>query len=83
MFWLVPTRPALRINYLEKLYKVKEIEKLREFREDNYDENKKIFGVEVKKSQFEKKILGLLIVVMLCVWYFYLNEVLVNFWLKP
>ena len=43
-WWFFPTRPLLRINYLEKLYKVKEIERIEKFEEDNYDEDKKMFS---------------------------------------
>jgi hypothetical protein len=32
-FWLVPTHPCISLNYLEKMYTVEEIKKLRHFEE--------------------------------------------------
>ncbi len=36
-WWLVPTKPVIDINLFEKLYTVKQLKKLREFEEDDYD----------------------------------------------
>ena len=40
-WWLVPTQPCIAMNYLERMYTVKEIKKLREFDEQDYDEDHK------------------------------------------
>ncbi len=43
-WWLIPTRPIIDINYFEKLYTIKQLKKLREFEEDDYDQDKKILA---------------------------------------
>lgn len=54
-WWLLPTTPALSINYLEKMYTLKEIKKLKEFEEDDYDENRKLFAMEFLKAKRDKR----------------------------
>jgi hypothetical protein len=44
------------------------------FDEDNYDEDKKMYAKEEKKSNFEKKILLLGLVNSVLVWYFYIRS---------
>ena len=44
LYWFIPTRPCLKINFLEKLYTVREIERTEKYEEDNYDEDKKIYA---------------------------------------
>ena len=41
-FWLLPTKPVLNVNYFEKLYTYKQIERLPKFEEEEYDIDKKI-----------------------------------------
>ena len=82
LFWLIPTRPCLKINYLEKVYKLKEIEKMKTFDEDDYDENKKIYANEVLKSKLEKQLMGVLITGFVGIWYMYLNDEMQNYWLS-
>lgn len=36
-WWLIPTTPELDINLFEKLYTIKQLKKMREFEEDEYD----------------------------------------------
>jgi hypothetical protein len=40
-WWLVPTRPVLKINYFERLFTIKDLKKLKTFEEDDSDPNKK------------------------------------------
>ena len=55
-FWLLPTHPCISINYLEKMYTIKEIKKLKQFDEDNFDEDHKLYANEVRKSTLEKRL---------------------------
>lgn len=43
-WWLIPTHPVLDINLFEKLYTIKQLKKLREFEEDEYDPQRKERG---------------------------------------
>jgi hypothetical protein len=43
-WWLVPTHPILNINYFEKLYTFKQIKKMREFEEDEFDSDRKLLA---------------------------------------
>ena len=70
-WWFVPTHPELDINYFEKLYTIKELKKKRDFDEDDYDLDKKLFAVEKRKSSFEKKLLFFLSVASVAAWTFY------------
>jgi len=45
-WWFIPTRPLIRMNLFEKLYKFKEIELLKEFNEEESDPNQKDFSIE-------------------------------------
>jgi hypothetical protein len=49
-WWLLPTQPCIALNYLEKMYTVKEIKKLRDFEEDDYDEDHKLFAKTIQKA---------------------------------
>lgn len=63
-WWLVPTHPVLKINYFEKLYTIKQIEKLDTFEEDDSDPDKKQFAKEMKRSQIEKQILYIILLLV-------------------
>jgi len=54
-WWLVPTRPVLSINYLERMYTLKDIKKLREFEEEDYDEDRKLMAEAFISSRMEKR----------------------------
>lgn len=71
LWWFVPTRPVLDVNYFEKLYTLKQLKKLREFEEDDYDLDKKVLAKEIKKSSKEKNIFVALGTFSLAVWFFY------------
>jgi hypothetical protein len=71
LWWFMPTRPVLDINYFEKLYTLKQLKKLREFEEDDYDLDKKKLAKEIKKAGFEKKIMVVLSTLSLVVWFLY------------
>jgi hypothetical protein len=72
-WWLIPTRPCLAINYLEKLYTLRQIKKLRDFEEDDYDSDRKLFATEFIKSRREKRIAMFLVASFASLWFFYLR----------
>lgn len=80
-FWLLPTHPCISINYLEKMYTIKEIKKLKEFDEDHFDEDHKLYAKEVRKSTLEKRLFLLTLVLFVLLWFSYLN-VLSQKWFK-
>jgi hypothetical protein len=45
-WWLIPTRPVIKINYFEKLYTIKQIENFKKFEEDDFDVDKKVYAKE-------------------------------------
>lgn len=66
-YWLIPTMPVIDINYFEKLYTIKQLKKLREFEENDYDPDKKRLAIVKRQSELEKKILmGALAVSFVC-----------------
>jgi len=67
-WWLLPTRPCLALNFFEKMYTVKEIKKLRDFDEDDYDEDHKVFAQTILQARREKKILGGLLLLVVTIW---------------
>jgi hypothetical protein len=71
LWWFVPTRPVLDINYFEKLYTIKQLKKLREFEEDDYDLDKKALAREIRKSNFEKKVYLGVSALSLIIWFLY------------
>lgn len=50
LWWLMPTYPLLNINYFEKLYTYKQIERMPKFEEEEYDLDKKKFAVLQKQT---------------------------------
>lgn len=63
LFWLVPTYPLLNINYFERLYTYKQIERLPKFEEEEYDIDKKHFAKLKKYTEWEKMLFLLLLLV--------------------
>eukprot|EP00347_Sterkiella_histriomuscorum_P001842 403370469 len=72
-WWLIPTHPVLNINYFEKLYTIKQLKKLREFEEDEYDDSHKERGVNMRKAWIEKKILIGLVALSTTAWFGYMR----------
>lgn len=63
------------------MYTIKEIKKLKEFDEDHFDEDHKLYAREVRKSTLEKRLFLLTVVLFGLLWFFYLN-VLSQKWFK-
>ena len=72
-WWLIPTRPCLSLNFLEKMYTLKEIKKLKEFEEEDFDENRKLFAREFIASQKEKRAWLALSAAGFALWMFFIR----------
>jgi len=46
--------------------------------EEDSDPDKKLFSIEQRKAQFEKKLFWLLLLVLLLLWVFVLSEIIVE-----
>jgi hypothetical protein len=72
-YWLWPTHPCIKINYLERLYTKTQLRQIlrgnMEFDEDEWDLNKKSYLVEIKKSNKEKKISLGIVVLLIVTWF--------------
>jgi hypothetical protein len=64
---------VLDINYFEKLYTIKQLKKLREFDEDDYDEDKKILAEVRRQSSTEKKLWMAAISLSVVAWFGYIR----------
>ncbi|CDW91854.1 UNKNOWN [Stylonychia lemnae] len=73
VWWLIPTTPELDVNLFEKLYTIKQLKKMREFEEDEYDPQKKGLGEFKRKASLEKKIMMGLIVTNIILWFSYVR----------
>lgn len=56
-WWMIPTSPVLEMNLFEKLYTIKQLKKLREFEEDEFDPDKKELGNSARAAWLEKRVL--------------------------
>lgn len=72
-WWLLPTAPCIPMNFLEKMYTVREIKKLRDFEEDDYDHDHKIFAATILKAKREKKIFGAIFLIFVTLWVLWLR----------
>jgi len=83
MWWLVPTHPELRINFLERVWPKRVIKRMistekYDLNEEHADPDKKLFSVEQKWSQFEKKIFWMCLILALILWFFFIQEFLAS-----
>ena len=81
LWWLVPTRPELRTNYYERVWPKREIRRRYKndddfagMEEEESDPDKKLFAVEQRKAQFEKKLFWLMLLGLLLLWIFVIQE---------
>lgn len=74
-WWLMPTHPSIKINYLERLYTKNQLKQIIrsgvESEEEEWDLNKKNYLHELKRSNFEKKVFVVTLVLFLLFWQFY------------
>jgi hypothetical protein len=79
-WWAIPTHPCLHINYLERLYSKNQIRQQKRqdepFEEDEFDLNKKHYLKELRKSNFEKRIVQGILLVSMLAFYIFVNETL-------
>lgn len=73
-WWVFPSRPLLKINYYERLYTIKMIQKKRVFEEDDSDPENKILAKERAKVDFEKKLIYLSCAGLLAAWFIYFRH---------
>lgn len=81
MWWLVPTHPELRINYLERVWPKKAVQRMIQMdkfdlQEEHSDPDKKQFAEEQRYARFEKKIMWGILILSLLFWFFFLQEFL-------
>ena len=79
----MPTKPVIDINYFEKLYTLKQIKKLREFEEDDYDVDKKTLAKEKRKSNSEKNLFLTLSGLSIAVWFLYARYEIQSYFEQP
>ena len=79
-WWFLPTTPLLRINYFERMFTVKDLQKKRVFEQDDSDPEKKIFAQLKSSVDKEKKIIKIAFVISLATWFFLLRNNM-NRWL--
>lgn len=74
IFWLLPTRPVLNINYCERLYRIQQVmsKEYKKFEVLDYDPKGKQKAIERRDSKIDKISFGVITVVMfgLCSYYF-------------
>jgi len=81
MWWLIPTHPELRINYLERVWPKKAVQRMIQMdkfdlQEEHSDPDKKQFAEEQRHARFEKKIVWGILILSLLFWFFFLQELL-------
>jgi len=84
LWWLVPTHPELKINYFERLWPKKEVKRMYkrdefDMEEEESDPDKKLFSVEQRWAQFEKKLMWVTLVVLLLLWFFVAQDYLIDY----
>ena len=84
LWWLTPTRPELKTNFYERVWPKREVKRMYkmdqfDMEEDDSDPDKKLFAIEQRKAQFEKKVFWLLILALLLLWIFFLQDWLIDF----
>lgn len=84
LWWLIPTRPELRMNYFERVWPKKEIKKMYQTKqfdqeEEDSDPDKKLFAIEQRAAQSEKRALWLGLIGILLFWFFYFQDFLMSY----
>lgn len=73
VWWLIPTRPVLNINYYERLYTLKQLKKTKGDvpDDDEFDIDRKFIAAERKIADVEKRILMGLTAISVMIWIIY------------
>ena len=74
---MVPTDPTLKVNYYERVWDKKEVRRMYkenkfDMEEDESDPDKKVFSVEQRRAQYEKKMMWATMLVVALTWVFLL-----------
>ena len=74
-WWLMPTHPELKINYMERVWPKKVIKKMYKTEEfdteqDDSDPDKKAFAAEQRRAKAEKRLMCIFMVVAVLGWFF-------------
>ena len=72
-WWLIPTTPVLSLNFFERMYTLKDIKKLKDYPEEDYDEDRKLMATAFITSRREKRRLYFLLATFVILWVFYLR----------
>lgn len=83
LWWLVPTRPELRTNFYERVWPKREIKRMYrnddfDMEEEDSDPDKKLFALEQKKAQFEKKLMWVLLLLCMLLWVFVVKDMMLS-----
>ena len=83
LWWLTPTRPELRTNFYERVWPKREVKRMYkmdkfEMEEEDSDPDKKLFAIEQRKSQFEKKLFWVLLLVLILLWVFVVQDIVIE-----
>ena len=83
LWWLLPTHPELKTNYFERVWPKKEIRRMRKTEEydreqDDSDPDKKMFALELGRSQREKKILWAALALGVLGWVFCFQDLVIG-----
>ena len=87
LWWLTPTRPELKTNYYERVWPKREVKRMYradvfDMEEEDFDPDKKHFSVEQRKAQFEKKLMWGLLLGLLLLWVFVLQDMLIEYGMR-
>jgi len=77
MWWLIPTHPELKVNYMERVWPkrvIKKMYKTEEFdrEQEDSDPDKKQYAIEQRKAKREKQLLSLVMFAAVFGWIFFL-----------
>lgn len=82
-WWLFPLHPALKINYLERLYTKSQLKAIVrqgvEFEEEEWDLNKKTYLLELRRSNKEKQVSIIVLIIFAFSWFNVLQGKLIDY----
>ena len=87
LWWLVPTRPELRTNYLERVWPKRQVKRMYiaeqfDMEQEEGDEDQKLYNEAKVKALFEKKLCFMLILVLGLLWVFVIQDLALEIGVK-
>jgi hypothetical protein len=84
LWWLAPTHPELKTNYFERVWPKKEVRQMYrmdvfDMPEEDSDPDKRLFIIEQRRAQFEKKIFWLTILACVFIWIFVVQDMCIDY----